>query len=172
MEELDKDIYLDDFRAVLDLNIKFGLMKHPDTYEEVMVKSISTNNLIDLLMYDYYRAFYQSQYVRICQQCNRAFLQIKKYQTLYCDRIIPGMDGKTCRDVGPKEKVKHSPIHQETIKAKDKIRKRFKREHLSNEKYLKQTELINKLKDQALEGKLDIHKLLKLLKLYNLGEIN
>lgn len=160
-EELDMDMYIEDYRAEIDLNIKFGLMQHPETHEEVMTQSIHTTSIYDLLLYDYYHAFYQSQYIKICEHCKRVFLQIKNYQTVYCDRVYPNSNGKTCRDLGPKEKIKNSPIHVETNKAKDRLRKRRDRGTISNEDYLKQTAYIDGLKDKALKGKLETYNFIR-----------
>ncbi len=153
LEKKDIDLYVED-EIGARLDIKFGLVLHPETNEEVFAKSVGTASILRLLVYDYYHAFNQSKYVKICQHCNRAFLQIKNYQTVYCDRVYPNSNGKTCRDLGPKEKTKYSPIHIESNKAKDRLRKRRDRGTLSNEDYLVLTAQIDTLKVKALRGKL------------------
>ena len=58
-----------------------------------------------------------------CENCGNFFVPKTKKKTLYCDRIIA--DGKTCKQVAPKQKHKKLAENDPVIEAYDRTRRKM-----------------------------------------------
>lgn len=151
----------------------------PNEEKKSMVESIIFNDYASLLQYDYFKALEFGHTVRICRNCNRAFLQTTKAHTIYCDRIYKDTD-KTCRQYGPtkfhKERVENSPIHILYTKCKKKVDtrkfrliKKYEEKNLPVPREVYDTHNqtiahIMGLQEQALDGKITVIELESLYK--------
>lgn len=138
---------------------KFVNYKSLKTNENEIAELIAFEDYGSLLQHDYIKALQKGHTLRVCQNCERIFLQTTKYHTAYCDRIYKNTN-KTCRKIGPKlyhkEKVDKSPIHALALKCYNKVSQRYYRDTIDVDEYNNLMALVNKYKDDALAGKLDV----------------
>lgn len=105
-EEEDFTVDLDSVRFDYPVNLSFVPSVEPETGELVLAEQIVFESLVSFLYLDLYKGMAAGNLPRRCRHCRRWFLAVGAYNTLYCDRKVPGMGGKTCRDVGAHEKEK------------------------------------------------------------------
>lgn len=143
-------------------------IKLPDTDKLVFGESLKIKSYLELLQYDYFRALQNEHTIRICSNCKRAFLNTTKHHTIYCDRLAPNENNKTCREVGAlnkqKEKVQNSPIHQAYKKCYKKLNQRYNRGTITADEFNELITIIQPLRDDALNGDLSVEELVSKLK--------
>ena len=153
----------------LDIKTLFAATEIPEYDKPLFSEIILFNSYLDLLQYDYFRALQNEYTVRVCRNCKRAFLNTTKHHTIYCDQIAPNETTKTCRQVGAlnieKEKIENSPIHQLYLRCYKKISARYRRNTITQDEYNKLIAKASKLKEDALEGLIEVTDYTKQLKL-------
>ena len=81
------------------------------------------------------------------------------YNTMYCDREIPGSNGKTCRIIGAHEREKaanqSSEARKEYSRIYNKLKARKQRGTISTDQWNRQVAAAQRLKDAFAEGRID-----------------
>ena len=81
------------------------------------------------------------------------------YNTMCCDREIPGSKGKTCRMIGTHEREKaanqSSEVRKEYSRIYNKLKARKQRGTISTDLWNRQVSAAQRLKDAFTEGEID-----------------
>ena len=135
---------------------KFCPIRLTEDNTVVFGETLRLNSYLELLQYDYFKALQLENTVRICRNCGRAFLQTTKHHTVYCDRIAPHYNDKTCRDIGAlnkqKEKGQNSPIHQLYKRCYKKLNQRYNRGTITLDEFNMSIMIISDSRNQALSA--------------------
>ncbi|BDF71438.1 hypothetical protein CE91St41_13350 [Oscillospiraceae bacterium] len=97
--------------------------------------------MVSFLYLDLCKGMAAGNLPRRCRHCHRRFLAVGAYNTLYCDRRVPGMGGKTCRDVGAHEKEKSEnkkAARREYSRIYNRLKARKQRGKLSTDEWNRQ----------------------------------
>lgn len=112
MEELtgekDYTVDLDSIQFQYPVSISFVPRFDPESKRAVIAEQMTFDTLVSFLYMDLYKGMAAGNLPRRCQHCRRWFVSIGAYNTLYCNRPVPGLGGKTCRDIGAHEKEKEN----------------------------------------------------------------
>ncbi|MDD7115964.1 MAG: DUF6076 domain-containing protein, partial [Flintibacter sp.] len=80
------------------------------------------------------------------------------YHTLYCDRVVPGIGGKTCRKIGAhereKEKQRTETAAREYSRIYNRLKARKRRGRLDTDAWNRQVAQAQALKDAFAAGEL------------------
>ena len=94
---------------------------------------------------------------RHCAYCGRWFLTVGGYNTMYCNREIPGAKDKTCRMIGAHERKKaanqSSEARKEYSRIYNKLKARKQRGTISTDLW-NQRVAAQRLKDAFSEGRI------------------
>ena len=123
------------------VNLSFFSSMDPGTGELVLAEQITFESLVSFLYLDLCKGMAVGNLPRRCHHSHRWFLAVDAYNTLYCDRKIPGMDGKTCRDVGAHEKEKSenkTAARREYSRIYNRLKARKQRGKISVEEWNRQ----------------------------------
>lgn len=79
-----------------------------------LVEKMYFDRLIDFVYVEFMRGLQKGFLPKRCANCNRWFLQEPGTTYSYCNELVPGEDGKTCREIGAtasfREKVQNNDI--------------------------------------------------------------
>ena len=106
--ERDFTVDLSSVQFDFPVNISFVPQIDPETQTMVIAEEMTFDTLVSFLYMDLYKGMAAGNLPRRCQHCTRWFVSIGAYNTLYCNRPIPELQGKTCRDIGAYEKEKEN----------------------------------------------------------------
>ncbi len=117
------------------------------------------DDLVSFIKTDFYRGLMHGNAPRKCQNCGELFLLTNGYNTCYCNKIAPGETERTCRKVGAhvkeaKKKASETPAQQEFRKAYNRLKMRKARGKISVDQWNAAVAEAEKLRDQAVQGKL------------------
>lgn len=126
----------------------------------VLAERMLFEDLASFLYVDLYKGMTAGNIPRRCRNCGRYFLAVGGYDTIYCSNVAPGEKKKTCRQVGAHrtEKIKNdsSPIQKEYKRAYNRLKARKQRGTLSVDEWNRKVAEAQRLRDEALEGKMDV----------------
>ena len=156
-DELDADYSeLTTYRFSLPVRLSFDTIYDTEKHQRVFVEQMCFEDLTSFLYTDLYKGMMAGNLPRRCQNCNRYFLAMGAYNTLYCNEIAPGETTRTCRMVGAhkKEKLKslNQPILQEYNRVYNRLKSRKNRGMITAEEWNLQVVHIQELKEAALLG--------------------
>ena len=119
-----------------------------------MAEQMTFESLTSFLYMDLYKGIAAGNLPRRCAHCHRWFLAVGGYDTCYCDRVVPGTGGKTCRKVGAhareKEKQKSETAIREYSRIYNRLKARKRRGRLTTDQWNRQVALAQELKDAFL----------------------
>ena len=96
-----------------------------------MVEKMYFDRLIDFVYVEFMKSLQKGFVPKRCANCGRWFLQTPGATFSYCNEPAPGMDGKTCREIGAatnfREKVRNNVIWQIYLRAYKKYFARTKK---------------------------------------------
>lgn len=121
----------------------------PHLYEKMVFKRLS-----DFLYTELFKAMMVGNISKQCRLCGRYFLQEKGFDYEYCNKIAPGENVKTCRDIGSakrfREKVKNNEIWKIHQRAYKKYYARVLKKKMSKAAFNEWAQAAEKLRDETL----------------------
>jgi len=98
-EPADASLFLWPEETAADCSVCFAL--HPIEGDvEVMVERYAFSSLRDFLYVELGKAIAHGNAPRQCRLCGRWFLHEQGDRAMYCERIAPGEESRTCREAG------------------------------------------------------------------------
>lgn len=96
--------YMSGRRINFPVSISFAVERDKRTGQPFMAERMTFEDLISFLYMDLYRRMAASNVPRQFHNCGKWFLAIGAYDTVYCQRVVPGEKAHTCRQVGAHRK--------------------------------------------------------------------
>lgn len=123
MEQVSDDAFrqLEGSAAVCSVNYAL----HPQPEGAVLVERDTFSSLRDFLYVELGRAILRGNAPRQCRLCGRWFLHEQGDRTVYCDRIAPGEESKTCREVGARATFENKLQNEEAWKIYKRAYKKY-----------------------------------------------
>jgi hypothetical protein len=113
--------------------------------------------LQSFLKLDFYRALMVGHVIRRCKNCEKFFLLTSGFNTVYCDRPIPGRPHRNCRNQGAKNiaklNAKNNPVLKEYGFAYGRVNTDYNRDHIALEERNRARKYLIDLRDEGLSGK-------------------
>ena len=107
-----------------------------------LAEQMTFESLSSFLYLDLYKGMAAGNLPRRCAHCGRWFLAVGGYDTRYCDRVVPGTGGKTCRKIGAhereKEKQKTEVAAREYKRIYNRLKARKRRERITTDEWNRQ----------------------------------
>lgn len=119
----DPEVFLDPSAGRADCSVCFAL--HPVEDASVMVERYSFSSLRDFLYVELGKAILHGNAPRQCRLCGRWFLHEQGDRAIYCERIAPGEEVKTCREVGARAVFENKLQSEETWKLYKRAYKKY-----------------------------------------------
>ena len=91
-----------------------------------LAEQMTFESLSSFLYLDLYKGMAAGNLPRRCAHCGRWFLAVGGYDTRYCDRVVPGTGGKTCRKIGAHEREKEKQKTEVAAREYNRIYNRLK----------------------------------------------
>ncbi len=149
---------LDLHQLTFPFSLSYEPKIHPQTQEPFLAEVMTFGTLESFLYTDLMKAISAGNVPRKCHNCKKYFLAVGGYDTVYCERIAPHEQTKTCRKVGAhkkeKEKNGSSMIQKEYNRVYNRLKTRKNRGKISNDQWNEQVSLAQDLKDKANRGEL------------------
>lgn len=140
------------------LSLSFKPKQHPKTEEIFLAEVVTFGTLESFLYIDLMKAMTAGNVPRKCNNCGKYFLAIGGYDTVYCERVAPNEQTKTCRKVGAhkkeKEKNGSSMIQKEYTKTYNRLKTRKNRGTITNDQWNEKVGEIQDLKAKAKMGEI------------------
>ena len=150
---------LDTLEYAHPVNLTFVCSRDSETGLPCIAERMTFEKLSSFLYVDLYRGMAAGNLPRRCAHCGRWFLTVGGYNTMYCDREIPGSNGKTCRIIGAHEREKaanqSSEARKEYSRIYNKLKARKQRGTISTDQWNRQVAAAQRLKDAFAEGRID-----------------
>ena len=149
---------LDTLEYAHPVNLAFVCSRDSETGLPCIAERMTFEKLSSFLYVDLYKGMAAGNPPRGCVHCGRWFLTVGGYNTMYCDREIPGSNGKTCRMIGAHEREKaanqSSEARKEYSRIYNKLKARKQRGTISTDQWNRQVAAAQRLKDDFAEGRI------------------
>lgn len=119
----DPEVFLDPCMGRADCSVCFAL--HPVEGASVMVERYVFFSLRDFLYVELGKAILRGNAPRQCRLCGHWFLHEQGDRAIYCDRVAPGEETKTCREVGARAVFENKLQSEETWKLYKRAYKKY-----------------------------------------------
>lgn len=119
----DPEVFLDPDAGRADCSVCFAL--HPVEGAGVMVERYTFSCLRDFLYVELGKAILHGNAPRQCRLCGHWFLHEQGDRAIYCERIAPGEETKTCREVGARAVFENKLQSEETWKLYKRAYKKY-----------------------------------------------
>lgn len=134
---VDPEVFLDPGKGRADCSVCFAL--HPVESVSAMVERYTFSSLRDFLYVELGKAILHGNAPRQCRLCDHWFLHEQGDRAIYCERVAPGEESKTCREVGARAVFENKLQSEETWKlykrAYKKYYARVMKGHMSREDF-------------------------------------
>lgn len=131
-------------------NLTFVWSRDSGTGLPWIAERMTFEKLSSFLYVDLYKGMAAGNLPRRCAHCGRWFLTVGGYNTMYCDREIPGSNNKTCRMIGAHEREKaasqSSEARKEYSHIYNKLKARKQRGTISTDQWNRQVAAAQRLK--------------------------
>lgn len=148
--------YMSGRRINFPVGISFVVERDKGTGQPFMAERMTFEDLISFLYMDLYRGMVAGNVPRQCHNCGRWFLAIGAYDTVYCQRVAPGEEARTCRQVGAhkKEREKNGKDFacREYARAYNRLKTWKQRGKISAEEWNRRVAHIQDVKSEFLAG--------------------
>lgn len=155
--EEDLTVDLSSLQFNYPVNISFVPSMDPETRKLTLAEQITFESLGSFLYMDLYKGMAAGNLPRRCQRCRKWFLAVGGYNTVYCDRVVPGTDRKTCRDVGAHEKEKaenQKAARKEYYRVYNRLKARKQRGKITTDEWNRQVVRAQELREKFEKRKL------------------
>lgn len=122
----DHTVDLDTVSLSYPVRISLVPVMESDPDRMVLAERMTFESLSAFLYMDLYKGMAAGNLPRRCAHCGRWFLAIGGYDTRYCERVVPGTKGKTCRQVGAHEREKEKRRTETAAREYSRIYNRLK----------------------------------------------
>ena len=150
----DGTVDLDTVSFEYPVNISLVPVKESKSHRLTLAEQMTFESLTSFLYMDLYKGMAAGNLPRRCAHCRRWFLAVGGYDTRYCDRVVPGTGGKTCRKVGAhereKEKQKTETASREYSRIYNRLKARKRRGRITTDEWNRQVVQAQELKDAFL----------------------
>ena len=150
----DGTVDLDTVSFEYPVNISLVPVKESKSHCLTLAEQMTFESLTSFLYMDLYKGMAAGNLPRRCAHCCRWFLAVGGYDTRYCDRVVPGTGGKTCRKVGAhereKEKQKTETASREYSRIYNRLKARKRRGRITTDEWNRQVVQAQELKDAFL----------------------
>lgn len=145
----DPSVDLDMLSFDFPVNISLVPVMDPKTRRPTLAEQMTFESLPSFLYMDLYKGMAAGNLPRRCAHCRRWFLAMGGYDTRYCGRVVPGINGKTCRKVGvhEREKQKTETAAREYNRTYNRLKARKRRGRISVDEWNRQVAQAQELKD-------------------------
>lgn len=154
----DGTVDLDTVSFEYPVNISLVPVLDPQSRRLTMAEQMTLESLPSFLYLDLYKGMAAGNLPQRCAHCRRWFLTVGGYHTLYCDRVVPGIGGKTCRKIGAhereKEKQRTETAAREYSRIYNRLKARKRRGRLDTDAWNRQVAQAQALKDAFAAGEL------------------
>ena len=152
----DGTVDLDTVAFEYPVNISLVPVLDPQSRRLTMAEQMTFESLPSFLYLDLYKGMAAGNLPQRCAHCRRWFLAAGGYHTLYCDRVVPGTGGKTCRKIGAhvreKEKQRTETAAREYSRVYNRLKARKRRGRLDTDAWNRQVAQAQALKDVFAAG--------------------
>ena len=152
----DGTVDLDTVAFEYPVNIALVPVLDPQSRRLTMAEQMTFESLPSFLYLDLYKGMAAGNLPQRCAHCRRWFLAAGGYHTLYCDRVVPGTGGKTCRKIGAhareKEKQRTETAAREYSRIYNRLKARKRRGRLDTDAWNRQVAQAQALKDAFAAG--------------------
>ena len=152
----DGTVDLDTVAFEYPVNIALVPVLDPQSRRLTMAEQMTFESLPSFLYLDLYKGMAAGNLPQRCAHCRRWFLAAGGYHTLYCDRVVPGTGGKTCRKIGAhareKEKQRTETAAREYSRVYNRLKARKRRGRLDTDAWNRQVAQAQALKDAFAAG--------------------
>ena len=147
----DRTVDLDVVSFHYPVNISLVPVEGDKLDSVVLAEQMTFESLTSFLYVDLYKGIAAGNLPRRCAHCRRWFLAVGGYDTRYCDRVVPGTNGKTCRKIGAhereKEKRRTEVASREYSRAYNRLKARKRRGQITVGEWNQQVAQAQELKD-------------------------
>ena len=147
----DATVDLDTVSFDYPVNISLVPIMETRTHRLTLAEQMTFESLASFLYVDLYKGMGAGNLPRRCAHCGRWFLAEGGYDTLYCNRVVPGAKGKTCRQVGAhereKEKRRTETAAREYSRIYNRLKARKRRGRITTDAWNRQVARAQELKD-------------------------
>ena len=147
----DATVDLDTVSFDYPVNISLVPIMETRTHRLTLAEQMTFESLPSFLYMDLYKGLAAGNLPRRCAHCRRWFLAEGGYDTLYCNRVVPGAKGKTCRQVGAhereKEKRRTETAAREYSRIYNRLKARKRRGRITTDAWNRQVARAQELKD-------------------------
>ena len=154
----DGTVDLDTVSFEYPVNIFLVPVLDPQSRRLTMAEQMTLESLPSFLYLDLYKGMAAGNLPQRCAHCRRWFLTVGGYHTLYRDRVVPGIGGKTCRKIGAhereKEKQRTETAAREYSRIYNRLKARKRRGRLDTDAWNRQVAQAQALKDAFAAGEL------------------
>lgn len=119
----DPEVFLDPDAGRADCSVCFTF--HSVEGASVMVERYTFSSLRNFLYVELGKAILHGNSPRQCRLCGRWFLHEQGDRAIYCDRIAPGDEAKTCREVGARTVFENKLQSEESWKVYKRAYKKY-----------------------------------------------
>lgn len=119
----DPEVFLDPNWGRADCSVCFAF--HSVEGAGVMVERYTFSSLRDFLYVELGKAILHGNSPRQCRLCGRWFLHEQGDRAIYCERVAPGEEAKTCREVGARAVFENKLQSEETWKLYKRAYKKY-----------------------------------------------
>lgn len=150
----DRTVDLDTVSFDCPVTISLVPVMDSKSHGLTLAEQMTFESLVSFLYMDLYKGMAAGNLPRRCAHCHRWFLAAGGYDTRYCDRVVPGTGGKTCRKVGAhareKEKQKTETAVREYRRVYNRLKARKRRGQITTDAWNQQVAQAQTLKDAFL----------------------
>ena len=150
-EREDRTVDLDTIFFTFPVNISLVPVMDPKSRWPTLAEQMTFESLPGFLYMDLYKGMAAGNLPRRCAHCRRWFLAMGGYDTRYCNRVVPGTNGKTCRKVSAhereKEKRKKETAVREYKRTYNQLKARKRRGQIAVDEWNRQVAQAQELKD-------------------------
>ena len=125
-EDAEDLAYMDEHKDNFPVNISFVVERNQKTGLPFIAEKTTFEDLVSFLYMDLYRGMAVGNVPRLCHNCDRWFLLTGAYDTVYCQRVAPGEEIRTCRQVGAHRKEKEKNGKEFAYREYTKVYNRLK----------------------------------------------
>ena len=124
-------------------------------YDSEIVEKMYFDRIADFVYVEFIKGMQKGYILKRCKNCKKWFLQMPGASFSYCDRIAPGEEEKTCRDIGAvanfQAKVQNNEIWKVHQRAYKKYYARVLKKNMTKADFEVWAREAEALRDEALE---------------------
>ena len=122
-EDLPDELFRQVERSSVDCSVKYVL--HPLQGSIVLAEQYTFSSLRDFLYVDLGKAILHGNSPRQCRLCGGWFFHKQGDRAMYCERIAPGEETRTCREVGARAVFEKKLQDEDTWKIYKRAYKKY-----------------------------------------------